>query len=118
MTVTGDALTGYRIELITLVKEIDSTGNQNTIITGLKTAIGVLPTSEHGNVDYLVLENASTGPFFGGPGLLLRFGSPVGPPTVVASCLTRPTAMTLDPKNSTVYITDLTGRLLTVPLVP
>ena len=61
MTVTGDALTGYRIELITLVKEIDLTGNQNTIITGLKTAIGVLPTSEHGNADYLVLETLRPG---------------------------------------------------------
>lgn len=70
---------------------------------------------ELGGTSYLVLQNASTGPFFQGPGLVLRFDSPAGPPTVVANCLTGPTSMTLNKKTGTLYVSELGGRLVAIP---
>jgi hypothetical protein len=98
------------------VQQMDLAGNQTALITGLKSAIGVLPFTTGRNTDYLVLQHASVGPFFGSPGLLLRFASPAGPPTVIANCLTRPTAMTLDDKSGTLYVTDLAGNILAIPV--
>ncbi|MBI5385268.1 MAG: hypothetical protein HZA90_11360 [Verrucomicrobia bacterium] len=92
------------------------TGGHIPFITGLKTAIGVLPIRKQGDTDYLVLQHASAGPFFGSPGLLLRFASSGGPPTVIADCLTRPTAMTLDEKTGTLYVTELAGRIVAIPV--
>ena len=100
------------------IEQVSLTGNQAALITGLKTAISVLPVSAVGHTDYLVLQHASVGPFFGSPGLLLRFASPAGPPTIIANCLTRPTAMTLDDKTGTVYVTDFAGNILAIPVVP
>jgi hypothetical protein len=99
-----------------VVEQVDRAGNHSALISGLKTAIAVLPLDSAGHTNYLVLQHASAGPFFGSPGLLLRFPSPAGPPTVIANCLTRPTAMTLDEKTSTLYVTDLGGHVLAVPL--
>jgi hypothetical protein len=103
-----------------VVEQIDPlTGTHSPLITGLKTAIDVLPLASAGQTDYLVLQNASAGPFFGGPGLLLRFPASGGAPTVVANCLDRPTSMTLNEKNGTVYVTELiTGRVVAVALEP
>jgi hypothetical protein len=96
------------------------TGERTAFISGLKTAIGVLPVREKGNTDYLVLQHASAGPFFASPGLLLRFTSSAAP-TVVANCFTRPTTMTLDAKANTLYVTEYGGRvvaLLALPVAP
>ena len=103
-----------------VVEQVDPlTGNHGPLITGLKTAIDVIPISGNGGTDYLVLQNASVGPFFGGPGLLLRFPASGGVPTVIANCLDRPTSMTLDEKTGTVYVTELnSGRLVAVSLQP
>lgn len=98
------------------VQQVDLAGNQTALITGLKSVIAVLPLTSGGNTDYLVLQHASVGAFFGSPGLLLRFASPAGPPTVLANCLTRPTAMTLDDKSGTVYVIDFAGHLLAIPV--
>jgi hypothetical protein len=66
-----------------------------------------------------VLQNASVGPFCGGPGLLLRFPASGGAPSVVANCLDRPTSMTLDKKTGTVYLTELnSGRIVAVSVSP
>jgi hypothetical protein len=103
-----------------VVEQIDPlTGDHAPFITGLKTAIDVLPLTVGDQTDYLVLQNASVGPFFGGPGLLLRFPASGGAPSVVANCLDRPTSMTLDEKTGTVYVTELnTGRVVAVALEP
>jgi hypothetical protein len=103
-----------------VVEQIDPlTGAHAPLITGLKTAIDVLAIPSGGASEYLVVQNASVGPFFGGPGLLLHFAAPDGPPTILADCLDRPTSMTLDAKTGTVYVTELnTGRLVAVSLVP
>jgi len=103
-----------------VVEQIDPlTGDHAPFITGLKTAIDVLPLTVGDQTDYLVLQNASVGPFFGGPGLLLRFPASGGAPTIVANCLDRPTSMTLDEKTGTVYVTELnSGRVAAVALEP
>ena len=94
---------------------LDSTGflngRQTPFVTGLKTAIGVLQIDsdndgadgrhedrdEDDDAEYLVLQNASTGPFFNGPGLVLGVAETDRPPTVLANCLTRPTAIDAGP---------------------
>lgn len=97
------------------VVQIDpSTGIQSPFLSGLKTAIGVLVIQE----SFLVLQNSSgPGPFFAGPGLVLQFDSPGSAPTMLADCLTRPTAMLRDAKTGTLYITELlTGRIVAMHL--
>ncbi|MBA3512868.1 MAG: ScyD/ScyE family protein [Pyrinomonadaceae bacterium] len=111
------------------VEQVDpSTGAHSSLITGRKTAIDVLPINEGSDTDYLVLQYASPfGPFFPPPGLLLLFETPGGPPTTVASCMTRPTSIVLDEKTGTLYITELgpgppslptAGRVVSVPFTP
>ena len=91
-----------------------STGVQSPFLSGLKTAIGVLGIKDGGEESYLVLQNSSgLAPFFAGPGLVLKFDSPGGAPTVLTDCLARPTAMLRDAKTGTLYITELlTGRIV------
>ena len=97
------------------VQEIDpATATQSALITGRKSAIDVLPLSDDFDLDYLVLQHASIGPFFGSPGVVLRFESPADPPTVIANCLVRPTTMTLNRKTNTLYVTEYGGRLVAV----
>lgn len=120
---------GFPFPPVSTVEQIDpSTGIATTLIGGRKTAIDVLPITTDGDTDYLVLQHASApGPFgiLGGPGLLLRFETPTAPPTVIASCLTRPTSMTLDKKSGTLYITELgplppggPGRVVSIAIAP
>jgi hypothetical protein len=111
------------------IQQVFLNGTQMPFVTGLKTSIGVLPIDSdndsaddrHENRDdgddaeYLVLENTSTGPFFNGPGLVLRIVETDRPPTVLANCLTRPTAMTLDRREHTLYVTDLAGHVVAIP---
>ena len=94
------------------------TGGQTPFITGRKTAIDVLAIGDDEDIDYLVLQHASAGFFFASPGQVLRFETPTDPPTVVNSCLTRPTSMTLDKKTNTLYVTEISGRVVAVPLAP
>jgi hypothetical protein len=108
------------------VEQVDPvTGSHSSFIDGLKTAIDVLPIRDGADTDWLVLQHASAGPFFGSPGVLLRFETPDGAPTVIAGgtvdstfCLNRPTSMTLDQKTSTLYVTELAGRIVAIPIGP
>jgi len=65
---------------------------------------------------YYVLQHASAGPFFGSPGLVLRFDDPAGAPAVLAHCLSRPASMTLDHKTGKLYVSEYGGRLVSVTL--
>jgi hypothetical protein len=94
------------------------TGSQTPFITGRKTAIDVLQIEDDEDTDYLVLQHASTGFFFASPGQVLRFETPADPPTDVTSCLTRPSSMTLDKKTGVLYVTELAGRVVAIPLTP
>jgi hypothetical protein len=101
------------------VEQIDpTTGGDTPLITGRTDAIGILSMKTRSATSYLVLQYASAGPFFQGPGLVLRFDDPAGPPTVIASCLTRPTSMTLNKQASTLYITEEAGRIVAIPFTP
>ena len=102
-----------------VVEQINpSTGAHATLISGLSSAIDVLPITNKGDTDYLVLQ-FSTDMLAGGLGSLLRFETPGSAPTVLASCLITPTSMTLDEKTNTLYITELaTGRVVSVPIFP
>jgi hypothetical protein len=94
------------------------TGSQTPFISGRKTAIDVLPIEEGEDTDYLVLQHASAGFFFASPGQVLRFETPTDPATVVTSCLTRPTSMTLDKKTGVLYVTEVAGRVVAVLMTP
>jgi hypothetical protein len=96
------------------VVQIDpSTGVQSPLLSGLKTAIGVLGIKDGEEKSYLVLQNSSgLAPFFGGPGLVLQFDSPGGATRVLADCLARPTAMLRDEKTGTLYVTELLSGLI------
>jgi hypothetical protein len=101
------------------VQAIDpQTGAQAPFITGLKTAIDVLPLREGDDSGYLVLQHASSGLFFDSPGHLLGFDSSDDSPTIIADCLSRPTSMTLDEQTGTLYVTELAGRVVAIPVAP
>ncbi len=101
-----------------VVEQVDaSTGAHSVLVSGLSSAIDVLPITSKGDTDYLVLQ-FSTDMLGGGPGSLLRFETPNSTPVVLAACLITPTSMTLDEKTDTLYITELaTGRVVSVPIV-
>lgn len=101
----------------TVVQVDPRTGDHTPVITGLKTAIDVLPIRKGGDTDHLVLQH-TTGPILSGPGLLLRFETLGSPPTVIANCLNSPTSMVIDEKTGTLYIAELfTGRIVRIPVV-
>jgi len=100
-----------------VVEQIDpATGNHVPFITGLKTAIDVLPLTDDGETtDYLVLQHAS-GPVLSGPGLLTRVRASGGPPTVITHCLNRPTSMTRDENTGALFLTEIVnGRVVVIP---
>jgi len=101
---------------VSSVEQVDPmTGIDTPFITGLTTAIDILPIKEKGATNYLVLQFSSAGPFFQGPGLVLRFDNPAGPPTLIANCLTAPTSVTLNRKTSTLYVSENGGRIVAIP---
>jgi hypothetical protein len=104
------------------VRAVDpETGAQALLSTGLTTAIDVLPLREGGGTHYFVLEHAtefSLPPFTSPSGVLLRFDTAGGPPTIIAECLNRPTSMTLDAKTGTLYATELGGRIVAIAVAP
>jgi hypothetical protein len=102
-----------------VVEQVDPlTGSHAPLITGLSSAIDVLPLRSRGDTDYLVLQ-FSTDMLAGAPGSLLRFETPASAPAVVADCFITPTSMTLDEKTDTLYITELgTGRVVSVAVAP
>lgn len=108
------------------IEQVDPvTGSHSSFIDGLKTAIDVVPIRDRADTDWLVLQHASVGLFFGSAGSLLRFETPDGAPTVIVGgpaaapfCLTRPTSMTLDEKTDTLYVTELGGRIVAIPIGP
>ena len=99
---------------VSVVEQIDPvTGAHSPLITGLRTAIDVLPLAG----DYLVLQHTSGTtilPPFTGPGLVLNFDTPASSPTVVANCLARPTSMTFDHKTGLLYVSTFGGSVVEV----
>jgi hypothetical protein len=127
---TGIAYAGGRL-LVTLFRGVPfaqetstieqvnpATGAHSALTAGLTTAIGILPVARRADTDYLVLQFASTGPFFGGPGLLLQFPNLSSPGSLVTNCLMLATSMALDAKRNTLYVAELGGRIVTIPFAP
>lgn len=93
------------------------TGTHTPLISGLTTAIDTASLDRsRRRKDLLVLEYSSAGPFFQGPGTVLRYDNFAGAPTTVADCLTAPTSMTLNKWNHTLYVTEETGNLVGIPV--
>lgn len=98
------------------VEKIDpETGKDTPFITGLTTAIDILPIKETHEIEFLVLELSNAGPFFAGPGEILGYDNPSRSPVSVANCLTTPTSMTLDSKNGRLYVSELGGQIVVIP---
>lgn len=93
-----------------------STGTHAPFIEDLTTAIGTLSVRRPGHRDLLVLEMAATGPFFAGPGTVLRFKDFGGAPETLASCLVAPTSMAFDKWTHALYVTESEGNLVSIPL--
>ena len=101
----------------TVVHVDPSTQEQSAFISGLKTAIGVTEIQNGGDADYLVLQHSSgPGPFFGGPGQVLLFESSDSTPTLLAGCLTRPSAMVFDDKTGVLYVAEIGGRVVALTI--
>jgi hypothetical protein len=98
------------------VQQVDPAGgNYVSFITGLTTAIGILPLKERGDMDFLVLQTSSgPAPFLSGPGLLFRFDAPGITPSLIADCLELPTSMVLDKTTGILYVTQLTGGIVSI----
>lgn len=94
-----------------------STSETTPFISGLTTAIDVLPVEGSGNSEVFYVLEFSTN-LLGDPpgqGRLLRYDDPSGEPTVVADCLVSPTSIARDPKTGALYITQIfTGQLVRV----
>jgi hypothetical protein len=99
-----------------VVERVDpETGAHAAFVSGLKTAIDVLPTKEDGEDTSLFVLQHSSGPapFFAGPGTLTHIQSSGS--TTLASCLSRPSSMVRDEKSGAFYVTEvITGRLVVV----
>jgi hypothetical protein len=95
------------------------TGDAKEFIAGLTSAIDIKPVRNLlGTTDYLVLQFSSVGPFLGGPGLVLRFTSPDSPGTLITDHLSSPTSMTFDERTGTLYVTELGGDIVPIPVHP
>ncbi len=106
---------------VSRIKAVDRTsGDQSDFITGLRTAIEVLPVRNRNGVDYLVLENNfAPVPDFPPTGASIkRFDTPDSSAAKVNQCtLYRPTSMSLDQRSGTLYVTELLrGTLVKVPI--
>lgn len=103
------------------VVQIDPQGGSvQPFISGLKTAIDVLPITPDSaaarrDTAYLVLQHASD-PGLTPPGALLRFNGPDSQPANLANCLVFPTSMALDDRTGTLYVTQLTGVIVSIPV--
>jgi hypothetical protein len=88
------------------------TGTSSPFISGLTSAIDVLPN----NGGFLTLE-ISTNLLTGQPGRLQYWSSPAGPPTVISNCLIGPSSMVYDQSTGTLFVTEIfTGRIIQIPL--
>jgi hypothetical protein len=98
------------------VRTVDPhTGDNQPFITGLTSAIDVLPVKTHAGGDEFLTLEFSTNQLAQAPGRLQLFTSPAGPPVVIANCLVTPTSMAIDTKTGTLFVTEIfTGRIIEV----
>jgi hypothetical protein len=93
------------------------TGNQTPLITGLWSAIDVMPVKIKGKASLLTLE-FSTNMLAGDPGRLRLYSTPTAGPVTLANCLITPTSMAQDKASGQVYFVEIfTGlvKRMTLP---
>lgn len=99
-----------------------ATGSYSPFITGLSSAIDVLPVKTRGGGEQFLTLEFSTNQLAGAPGRIQLFASPTAAPVVVSNCLVTPTSMALDEKSGDLFVTEIaTGnviRLAVEGLVP
>ncbi len=90
------------------------TGSDEPFITGLASAIDVLPVRR--GARFFVLEY-SANLLAQAPGRLLQFDSPSGPPVVITDALNAPTSMARDPFTGDLFVTEIfANRIVRVRL--
>lgn len=112
-------LTGFPfVQGLSEVRQVNlMTGSNTPYITGLTSAIDVLPLKAKGNSIQLLVLQFSANLLAGLPGKLLLFDTPTGQPAVLADDLISPTSMTLGSRNGDIFITEIfTGRIIRVQL--
>jgi hypothetical protein len=93
------------------------TGNQTPLITGLWSAIDVMPVRIKGKASLLTLE-FSTDMLNGDPGRLSLYTTPTAAPVTLANCLITPTSMAQDKASGQIYFVEIfTGlvKRMTLP---
>lgn len=102
------------------VRSVDlTTGTNSPFISGLTSAIDVLPVSCGKSCNVFYTLEVSTNLPMGAPGRLQLFPSPNGPPTTIVSNLIFPTSMAFHPPSGDIFITEVfPGRITRVMLAP
>jgi hypothetical protein len=92
-----------------------ATGAHSPVVTGLTTAIDVIPVEgDQQSTGHLVLQFASE-PVLGGAGQLINVAGD-GVQTLGNGCLNHPSSMTRDRKTGTLFVTEIVGgRVVIVP---
>lgn len=100
------------------VRAVDlKTGDNRPFITGLTSAIDVLPLKTRGDKRPFLTLEFSADLLAGSPGRLQRFAAPGAAPTLIADCLITPTSMARDPQSGTLFVAELaTGRIVTIDI--
>ena len=109
-------LTGFPFQPgLAQVRTVDiATGNNAPFITGLTSAIDVLPVRTGGTDRFFVLE-FSANMLQGAPGRLRLFDSPSGAPVVTVGNLMTPTSLARDEQTGSLFVTEIsTGRVVQI----
>ncbi len=100
------------------VRQYDlESGAESQLIGGLRSAIDVLTVDEGGFCSSFYTLEFSANMLMGAPGILKRFDSPTGQPTVVVNNLISPTSMARHPATGDLLVTEIfPGRITRISL--
>ena len=97
------------------VRTVDLAGAHAPFITGLTTAIDVLPVKSQGGASQFLTLEHSLDLVARLPGRIQLFVSPETTPIVIADCLQRPTSMALGKKTGDLFVTEIfTGQVVKI----
>lgn len=98
------------------IRSIDlMTGTNSPFITGLTSAIDVLPVSCGKSCDQFYTLEVSTNLPMGAPGRMQLFTSPSGTPNTIVSNLISPTSMAFHSPSGDIFVTEVfTGRIIRI----
>lgn len=98
------------------VRKVDIlSGSSTSFISGLTSAIDVLPVKSQGGADQFFTLEFSANMLADAPGRLRLFASPGGPAVTVTDCLISPSSFAFDQKSGALFVTEVfTGRIIRV----